>query len=394
MKTYILIFSYISLLLACSGCMQHSGTTDIEYLYIEPDYGKVDIAPTGDSIAFPLDETTYNKIKNFNLFTDVHNEKFISFYDKRSISINIYHFASKKKVARMELKNLFSKLEAKKISAYVHNFDSIFINTSKGLVLIDSTGKKLQSIKFLKHPKYAWAEFEITAPPFFSDGHLYTSVSPYVNAKSRSAIKNWRIIYDFDLRQGTAQLLYRLPPAYNHQLDGRIYFNHSYCINDKGHFVLSFAIDSCIYETDLQEYHKAYLGKSHRHKDPITMGSEKADSTFRLKYKKFFSNDTYSSIYYDPYKKRYLRMMYGKLSKAELAAGEKTKKLSMIIFNEHFKIIGESDIPAGISTSAMFFSPDGKIYARVNVNDPNQLQFVRLRYSDEDKLSTTLSYHK
>lgn len=384
--------SCVVLLLQLTSCQHSPRTSASKYIQIQPAYNNIGISATRDTISFQLDENTYNKIKTFNVFS--HNkESYIAFYDKRSASVNIFNIHTRQQTNRIVLKHIFSKYESKKISPFVRNFDSIFINTSRALVLIDSTGKKLRSIDFLKKPKYAWAEFENTTPPLIKDHHLYASVSPYVNETSISAIKKWRVMYDFDLLEGKATLIYPLPVSYTHKLYGYHFFNHSYCINDQGRFVFSFPVDSCIYETDFNDYHNAYLGKSHSDSGSQAGTAAKSDRAFKQQLKFFLTSDTYSSIYYDPFKKRYLRLMYSGISETDYDAKNTTRQLQLIIFDQHFKIIGESNIQPGLSLSSIFFA-DGNIYARAHVKGVNALHFVRLAYSDENIPASTLGQLK
>ncbi len=364
------------------SCQEKSGTARSEYIPIAPEYGRVGIVVLQDTISFPLTEHTYNRVKPFNLFTEK-GITYIAFYDKRSVSINIFEYKTRKNITVIPILGLFPSKDLRKVSAYVSCFDSIFIATVNKLTLIDSTRKAYRSIGFLRNPKLSLAEIATDAPPVVRDGHFYTAVGSYADGNSPSSVRKWRLVYDFDLGANSASLLYHYPERYSDRLYGSVFLDQSYCINDSGRFVFSFMADSCIYETNFAQHHKAYLAKSRHQNGDIEGFSEAELKDPKRKLKNVLIRDTYSSIYFDAHRKRYLRVMRSGISEAAFDARVRTKPTRLIILDEKFRIIGESDVPSGISTSALFFSPDGEIYARVNERDEHAIHFVRLSYSDE-----------
>jgi hypothetical protein len=154
-----------------------------------------------------------------------------------------------------------------------------------------------------------------------------------------------------------------------------------YCVNDKGNLVFSFSADTSIYETNLEDYHVAYYGKSRFQEEDISPVPEtelEKDNGF----KQLTIRDSYGPIYYDSYKKRYLRVARQKISGELYETNKWERRSSFIIFDENFRIIGEGRFPADLSYSSIFFTPEGRIYSRVNIKDEYALHFVRLAYEE------------
>jgi len=365
-------FLYIS-------CKQPARIPDSTYEYLQADYEQVKIIPTKDSIHFPLTEDTYSKVSAFNIFK-ANNREYISFYDHRSGFLNIYDLQSNKQTNRISLKKFFTKSLSYNLSPYMVNFDSIFVISEKALYLIDSAGKKVNKFNYRSSPAYAIPKFDNISPPILRNNHFYAAVGPYADGSSLKAVKNWRLVYDFDLLKNETKLLYTYPERYTSHLYGPLFLKQSHCVNEKGNFVFSFPADTCIYETDLNELHKAYYAKSRYQTvdiQPVAAESLKRASLIQRDY---MTRNFYSSIFYDPYTQRYLRIAYSALTEADYDAKKLARKITIIIFDKDFRIIGESEMPIEVSFKTLFIAPGGNIYARTDVGDEYALDFIRLAY--------------
>lgn len=355
--------------------------------YFNPQYNLVRLKTFNDTISFTLDDSTFNAIKSFNLFS-VNNQEYISFFDERSLAINIYDFESKKKIKNISVKKYLKGHKIYKPTTHVLNFDSIFVSNNQTLYLLDHLGTVKNKIDFLPTPPLAWAIFENSTPPIFKDNNLYASVRPYVNDESTSALNEWKVLYEFELKKNKAKLHYHFPKFLQKDLYGTRMLNHSYCYNDRGHFVFSFPADSAIYETNLKDYHVAYSAKSTFQHSTIPPMSEKEMEEEGSR--KYMIRDSYGAIYFDPYKKRYLRVAQKKLSDDEYNA-KKRKEQHIIILNEQLQIIGESPIDSGLSLNSIFITKKGAIYARILRQDEYNLHYIRLSYEETNSESTPIA---
>jgi hypothetical protein len=382
--------TFIACCLAYFSCRQTPLTAAATYTYIKPSYSDIKLLPQADTLHFLLGERTYNAIKSFNYFK--HNgAAFISFYDRGSKSINIYNFLSENLVNRIPLRKWVNSSKLDKASVYIKNFDSIFVTTNKALYLLDSTGAVKKRIDFPNDPDKL-GYFSNTTPAVINGNLLYIGIKPFIDEKSLKAHKEWRVLYGIDIQHGSKKRYYSLPDIYQKNLYGYAFLEYSYCFNARGHFVFSFAADTNIYETDLNDYHIAYYGKS-RFQNASILPVTKEDLRREDSFKFYSLRDSYGPIFFDPYKKRYLREAKQKKGEAEYLANTSGKKRSIIIFNEDFKIIGESEINGDFSLSSVFFTPDGRIYTRVKISDEHALHFVRLAYQEAQENPVKLAQH-
>ncbi len=372
---YIVVVSVVH-----CGCQQTTGEPKSIYKYIEPTYGNIQLATTRDTLSFQLDDTTYNAIKSFNLFLHKGTE-YISFYDQRSETINVYNFETKKLKGKISMKNWFKGHSLYKTSTYVKNFDSIYVTNLNTLYLFDRHGKKKWGIDFPGKTDVARAFFDNTCQPVFKDGQLFAAVSPGVDYNSLEKMKKWKVLYQFGGENNKARLHIDLPDIYWHNLYGSQFIKYNFCFNNQGHFVFSFPADTNIYVTDLKDYYVAYYAKSRFQKEAIAP-LKKDQLQDDIAFKQYKLRDSYGPIFFDPYKKRHLRLAKQKFREEDYKTNEQDRKQTVIIFDEKMHIIGESALPDGLSFSSLIFSANNSMYARVNGADENALHFVRLEYKE------------
>lgn len=379
-RSVICVFVILLFCVQNTGC-QGEGAVKSKYVYMKPEYDLVKLISTGDTMHFSLTEDMYNVIKSFNVFED-NGREFISFYDQRSQSVNIFNLESKLLEKRIFLKDWFKKHRLYKTSVYVKNFDSIFVNNETSLTLFNGVGRAIKSIGFLKSPPFSWAAFENPAPPVFRKGLLFAGIRPYVKESSFNALSKWKIFYQFDIKNGSAISHYGLPQTYRENYYGYRFLDYSYCYNDRGKFIISFPADTNIYVTDLADYNVAYYAKSQHQSAAIEPVRKSILSDNEAAFKAYLTRDSYGPIYFDPYRKRYLRIAKSGITEHDYLVKNRRKKQRVIVFDEQLRIIGESDIDGDVSSSAIFLNKNGEMFARTKASDEYALHFVKLVYTD------------
>lgn len=352
------------------------------YVYIKPEYGNIQLMPTNDTLHFNLPKNSYNEIKSFNYFIQ-DDSAYISFYDRRSESVSIYNWNSRKLINQINLRKTFNNKRFFKTSVYTTSFDSILVTNVGDLFLLDSSGSIKNKIPFVQKNE-AMAYFEAPVPVITKQKQVFMGVRPFLKETSMPDIRNWKIVYGFDFKNKTAELRYQLPSVYRKGYYGWRFFEFSYCYNGNGRFVFSFPADSNIYETDFTDYHFEYYAKSKFQREPITPVSKETLEN-NMGVREYSLHDYYGPIYYDPGKKRYLRFMKQKVSKELYETKNYDRQLSAIVLNENFKIIGEFVFNKEYLYNTIFFTQDGGIYARVNSKDENALHLVRLTWNEDAK---------
>lgn len=383
-------FSKISLnftLLLCLGlsnCHEDTAYLKSTYRYTLPSYDLVSLEVGPDSIHISLNDTTYNDAESLNLF-NVNGIDYVSYYDERSASINIYDLVSRTTIKRISLKDLFKERSLHKTTVYIINFDSIFVTNKMKLYLFDSAGHRKGSVPFLDKPRFFRATLDNSNPPIIINNNVFTAVKPSVGDNTLKAFRKWKVLYELNLVTDSAKLFYHLPEIYRKDLYGYQYLQSSYCYHD-GRFVFSFAADTNVYETDLASLHQSFFGKSRfQHED--VKGLSGSDIKSDLSSMNYATHHAYGAIYYDRLKRRFLRVSRHKVSKADYEAKNRIRRQSLIIFDEKLRIIGESIIDEDVDLGSLLIMGDGRIYARANRKDEYALHFVRLVYKERMNLA-------
>lgn len=380
---------FLFLFIPFFNCGQTEKTPPSTYVYLPPQYDEVEIKISTDTLHFPLGDDTFNDIKSFNYFK-YQEKQFIAFYDRRSETVNIYDFDRRQRVKQIALKPLFKGNKLYKGSAFVKTPDSIFVINKKKIYLLNGKGNLIDRIPFSERID-AMAVIANTTPAVWKGNSLYTGIRTYVSESSLSDIRKWKLLYQFDFEKENSDRLYHLPPAYHQNIYGSDFLEYSYCYNKKGNFVFSFPADSNIYETDLSNYYHHYYGKSRYQSDPILPVKNKTDLENDNGSREFAIRYSYGAIFYDAYHNRYLRLARQKMSAQDYDNKTGHRKQSMIIFDEQFRVIGESQMEPDFSSSFFFITDNGEVYARTNRKDEYAIHFVKLDYSDKKKEQVLLT---
>lgn len=380
---YIVFFIFLTY-----GCRHSTNTVDYIYHYQLPLYDHVSLVAQPDTLQFRLNDNVYNQIKAFNIFREKGID-YISFYDRRSESINVYYLMDQRLYKNFPIKKFFKNRQLHKTSVFIKSWDSIWIINKSNLSLFDSSGHRKQKIEFPAEPANNAAVFDSNKQPVFIGNRLFAINANNVDYKSLNALRDWKVMYLFDLEKGETQLRYPLPRIYQEDLYGYYFLKYNFCYNSHGKFVFSFAADTLLYETDLDSYYHSYNARSREHLDTILPVSRAALKE-KNGLKAYATRNSYSSVSYDPVQKYYLREVKHKLSPEEFEAG-KPQRRTVLILNEQLRIIGESVWPEGIDFGTLFFTPDGQLYARTNLRNENALYFVRFAYEVNKKKTEQLT---
>lgn len=367
-----------------NSCGEEPTIVSAKYQYSGPQYDQIQLISTSDTINFPLNENTFNAIKSFNVFID-HGSEYISFYDRLSESINIYHFKTQRLIKKILLKHWFSHQKLYNTTVYVKSFDSLFINNQFSLNIMDSSGNIKSTYDFQEKPYVARASFDNITPLVIKNSFLFAKARCYMKESSLSEFKKWRVLYSFDLHANKGKLFYSLPETYQKNNYSYSFFDYSYCYNNHKNFVFSFPADSNIYESDLESYHISYFGKSMFQRENIKSVSKENLTKNSEVHKSYLTSFIYGPIYFDAFARRYLRVAKSEISNEDYNKKYRRRKQYIILFDEDFRIIGESQLADDMLLNALFFTQDGNMYVRVKPKDENALHFVKLIYDNNTR---------
>lgn len=377
-KVPVLLAGIILLCTCMPGCNHYPGP-ETKHIQQQPNYSRFSFK-LGDTLSFPLTEHTYNNIAASSYFIS-NGVPYLCFYDKGSKSILIYNFETRQPLKIIPLVKWVKKSKLDKANVRFINFDTIFVTTQQSVFIFDSTGNPLKKVDFFDQ-RGKTGTVNNSEPPVLQGEYYYIGVKPNVSEKSLSAHRKWRGLYKINIQTGEKEMIYPLPPIYHSNLYGYPYLDYSYCINNKGNFVFSFAADSNVYETDLGTFQNSYNASSKFHKGPIPFMTMK-DLENPDSYQTYALRDSYGSLVFDPYRKQYYRQAKQGATPEQVKAKLYGKKRSLIIMDENFRIIGEEVYEGDFSFSSLFFDHEGMAYVRINYKDESALHFAKINFENE-----------
>ncbi len=371
------------------ACNEANSTTIPLHVTIVPDYTSTSINLTRDTLRFPLAPGVLPETVSFNYFEDA-GRKYVTFCDNLTRSLNVYDVERQILIKQLHPGPEPDGVSMEKMSAWMMSMDSIYVVNSYYLYKTSKTGKIQTKFDFTKQQANYSAQANVSniTPPVFKGNYLYLPAYPDLFPGKLTEIRKMKMMYRVNLDNGKYTLLYKLPAIYQEGLYGALFIMPFYCYNGE-QFIYSFAADPNIYVTDLETNSLSFTGQSqYLDKVILPVKNEKEVATGEGMTKAFNQRDSYGPIFYDPFRRRYLRVAEKKVSPQQLASRDWTKSHTLIIFDENFKIIGESIIDKNINLYSIFTTPNG-IYARTDgVKDENSLYFVRLQYVEKEAVTS------
>lgn len=383
LKYLAVTLTAIFIIINISKCIWIADRIAEKHVEIKPDYDDVKIHSTRDTMIFPLEQNILPTSIAFN-YCEINGMQYISFTDNMTQTINVYDFQNRRLVSQIEMGKIPNVGGGTKKSAHVKNFDSIYVSNIYQLYQIGVDGNVKNVFDLRDENLTVTSQIAVSnvIPPIFVDDRLYLAAYPNLFDSKLTDMKKWRVLCRINLKTGSHSFVYPLPKIYEKNLYGAPFLMPYYCYNKKKQFVFSFGADSDIYVTDLDSYNISYKGGSRflsKVIEPVINPRELMSGEGTTKA--FLKRDSYGPIYYDSYRKRYLRVAERRIGTQALISKDWKKEHSLIILDENFKIIGESLIDKELNLYTLFISPQG-VFARTDAQlDENNLYFVRLDYS-------------
>lgn len=345
----------------------------------------------GDTVVIPIDQDLSAVNLRLNSSNKINESTYLSFSDAVRPLVVILDFETRK----IESKILFNQnghnnIGKGEVSAFVKSKDSIFVTCDYRLFITDKQGSINSEINLLS-AYYQNPNPTITAIPYFTPGmppvfksnKFFMAAFPDLSSANFEDLKKWPAIYSINLNKNSYQLKHHLSPIYWRKLYGGMFAISYYCFNES--FLFSFPADKYIYKTNLADTVIGFSGKSKFLPDEISAATKMEISNAEKATKFYLSRDSYGPIYHDPYRNRYLRVAERALSNEQIIKKQWQKEKSLIIFDEHLQIIGETTIDKNVNLKTIFFTSEG-IFARLDSKNEDNLYFVHLQYNDQRSL--------
>lgn len=326
-----------------------------------------------DSIQYVGDVTPSQLVDKFNI---------LAFLDYNSNRITLYNATGGKKITTIYIPN---KLHDRKIKAFkIINFDSILLYSPKGkrLVLMDSGGviKWQYTFKETINPSFTNlpppSPFIGNSSPLDVHGDTITCTGFLVGEHEK--LSHDKRFIRIQLMMKTNQVQYDLtyPEIYRKPNWGGDHFRTVFSHFDNTHEELLISTPADHYITIVSKKNtvrSVFMGP----KNPICIESYKYPKSERDKSNiknitvLFFTNPSYKNILYDKYRNLYYRILEKPLPLSALnSKGAGVKSIKLLIYNQDFKYLGETDLPDGLSSENFIITPQSILFLnKQNTNE-------------------------
>jgi hypothetical protein len=335
-----------------------------------------------DSLLLEADSTTNYFSSCINTFKENGREK-LAYLSETDNSINIYDIESRKAEKKLVLeKEGVNGVGEGRITMHYINADSIIIAAGDySWFVMNIQGQvKYKLNLYQKHQEkggliFAQGAIEGGTPAILRGKELWAAVYPYVSSNDIKALKNFPIIYKINLKDSSVSAPINLPAdIYTRGIYGVNFIGVSYAYNEATEeLALSYPADPRV------EFYHLPTGRSRRVLAvPTSFGNgeiepSKAKEMTGMEGFAFFTRvNSYSKIYYDPYRKLYYRFAEEAVDEARFEAKKFWKYKILMVFNEQMELIQEINFRNISIWPPMCFVGEKGFYAGISDNDESE----------------------
>lgn len=381
-EIYVLIALVTAILLLISYKLKHKSA---DYIYINkvPTYNLISLLPNGDQLEISIDTNSNLNLAAGN-YIKIKNKEYLSFINFSTKSIEIADIERKiiiKKVDLSKKENLDWK--SRHVTAYFKNFDSIYLSSQFGIFRFDSSGRRLEQFYAPTTPTPSILNITNYNPILFDKGKILLDVNQYLLSTSTNDLRKRSAMINIDFKTQKADFIFDYPPIYHKDLYGVFFLLKYHCQDEKRNIIFSYPADANIYKINLDTPSRyiGYNSESKFFKNLIPPVENKSDlETGEGLNKTFLLRDSYGPIYYDPFSKRYLRIAEQRITNNDWNNKFFFKKKSIIILNEKFEIIGETNLSDSIAPYSLYISHTGIFMQTRKKMNNGKITFVKYEY--------------
>lgn len=373
---------YLLIIFGSAGCKQKTIDADTPASAL-PEFSTT-LERVGEK-SFDLDSLTTYYTGSMQLYNDASGARYVCLLNTYNNTIYFYGYDNGKIHHTLPLKTEGVNKVGEIQSFVVKALDSVYVLSKNDFVLslVNSGGKKIES-----HPLRFFTDGPTSRPMTLYKDKIFIGSYEVPGVDVFAPLENFatdNLMSIFDIRTKQLSSALSFPEIYKDGVWGLYLLQYHYTFNpQKEKFVISFAGDHSIYETDFTTKPVSHTAASSYFSEIPSNRDKKTDADSRLKY--YLSTPSYQSVIYDPYQDLYYRIALQPISEEELMSGDPEKSgikhASIIILNSDFKKIGETLLPRFSYTETMFFvSPDGLFLGNWEISrkDENKLVFTNFK---------------
>lgn len=268
---------------------------------------------------------------------------------------------------------------------YIKSLDSIFVLSPfhYSIYLVNSLGEVSKQYSWVTSKSQikssSMAGIYTTSPAISYQGSLNLFAVPETGYTNETTFSEGNVNLRLDLNSGKINLNYHYPELYIQNMYGNLFIKIDRTKSPQNTIIYSFGADNNIYETDYKDINKSFFaGSRYFDKALVLEDFNKADEHQVM-------SGYYSGIKYDRFRKLYYRMAVHPTELKNISGHlnhYEDKRMSMIIMDEQFKILGETLLPKNKHLYQTWFVGEKGIYIS-NHNRNNKLM-------NENTLSFTI----
>jgi Domain of unknown function (DUF4221) len=312
---------------------------------------------------FALDSNTAARCQYIQIYTDS-GKRYFTFLNTYKNAVYFYDYQTSEYIKQITYKKKGADAIPLPMAYYIKTPDSIYVfeRRRSELALTNSTGKVLGRISLInnRNPRdYSWVYsfpqyYPYTATPILETKNKLVFPGQYMLSPPDSLVDKFKFESLINLADNKVRYFHRYPRSlygndYNWESGGiytTVYFDLA---RDPGQIVYSFPVSHDLYLADIDsdEYKTVYGGSNNATDITSFAISRRRKTPLADLLLKTCKTDLYAAIKYDKYRRVYYRFLRRAVPDATNKTTLKDKPVAVIIFDENFHYLGETDLGTG-----------------------------------------------
>jgi hypothetical protein len=328
-----------------------------------------------DSVVIPVDSTTPIRGLMRPFIDHDSTSEMLVFLNERINSLQFYSLEDRTHVKTIHFQNEGPMGIGNVNGFYFESLDSIFLidNYRYRISLVDQYGHLVRRYSLLAG-NVAFNE-QTLAPPILTedaysglptpgneaqveriDEYLFFRVFPSYKTEQEIFNKG-KLIGRLHIKTGALNYFLHFPERYKKESFARFYLLNSMTINESGQLVFGFPAENkiTVYNKEMEQV-ATHVAKSRDMENVKALPKENLER--QEKTMLAVANPHYKHTLYDPYHKLYYRFVWWPVAYPANESGVRIRHKA-IILNADFDQIGETLLPMGVSTDAVFVTKKG-----------------------------------
>jgi hypothetical protein len=300
-----------------------------------------------DSLYLPLDHLSNPYTLSMQFFKNKEGTNYFTILNQLVNGIYFYNLSTREieKVVKFDVAgpNGVDSMEG----YFIHNEDSIFVNSRYKVSLVNSERVLLNSwdlVKGATHSITGLPKLNTFNPAVVANGKLHFDLNPDIWLDNLEEVKKAPIRISIDMTTSNQRSYFHYPAVYFKDIySGQFLVFYASCYNPEEKIVVhSFPAYKNLIVSDVEgNILKEVPTPSNYFKEVKPFNKKSDESVYAEQVNFFFATSSYSSLSYDPFRKLYYRFTALGVSEEKMEIKPRFKETSVIVLDKDFNLIGE-----------------------------------------------------